>query len=240
MKKVFAAFLILALLAGCVPAQAADDAAYVGTWIKRDTEGPVDLIIEIFHFSEDHRAYYLYQAYYRGKPTTSYKYAGTWSQSENGIDIALSGPVEIKYHAIIEFKYASLSVTSEYSNIGNYFISVSNDMLSKLADEKLNALPTEAPAQEQESGVYVPGGYWEVGVDIPAGVYSVRRAANISSQNFVVYDAYNPESGRYTRVIINTILNERNPQIGKFTLYDGNIVWVDEGVYFDAPITLGF
>ena len=174
MKRIFAVLLILALLAGCVPAIAEDDAEYVGTWIKRDTTYPVDLILEIFHLSEDHQAYYLYQAYYRGKPTTSLKYAGTWAQSGNGIDIILSNPAEVKYHATIGLQYAILEVTSEYSNISNSFIAVSNDMLSKLADEKLNAAPTAAPTEAPAvNGLKVPQGEYLVGKYIAPGDYRV-------------------------------------------------------------------
>ena len=238
MKKVITYALILALLAGCVPALAEDDAMYVGTWIFRDSPYPVDLVLEILHLAEDHTAYYIYQAFDNGKATTGAKRIGSWTNAGDHIEISLGSKEDLQYTATCQ-AFAVLSVKDKY-NKSKPYLAMSNDLLTKMADEKLNPSATAAPTKAPETGVYVPGGYWIVGVDIPAGTYSVRNPENIKSQNFVIFDAYNEESGYYTRTIINTILGKDNAIIGKVTLKDGNIVEVYKGVYFDAPVMLGF
>jgi hypothetical protein len=229
MKKLIACLLLLCLILPVCYAEDLDETQYIGTWVYTKETANGGLTLEVMYLTEDHRVFYVYQTFDAEKSTYTQRHTGSWAPWESGDGIN------------IEIGEGYLSLTGVYrknSGLGlrhksgadyKLFVALALDMLRRTA----NAVPVE-------TGVFVPGGYWEVGVDIPAGTYSVRRAENIRSQNFVVYQAYNEESERYTRTVINTILNESNPQIGKFTLREGNVVWVDEGVYFDKPITLGF
>lgn len=157
----------------------------------------------------------------------------------NGVFIDLGDKGEYKYNAVCDLENVILDVKGLKEKKSKIYIALASDVLTKMTDEKLAATP--APTATPETDVFVPGGYWEVGIDIPAGAYSVRNPKNIDSQNFVIFEKYNEESGRYTRTIVNTILNSKtNSIIGKVTLREGNVVEVYDGVYLDEPVTLGF
>lgn len=236
MKKIMIAFAMISLIFAFCHAESMNTAPYLGTWIEKKEGRAPDFTIEILHIAADHQAYFIHQAFNRGAATYSVKKAGTWQESAEGIDVIFD---ENKFNNLsLVYKVPGLiTVINKGTGAKKYFSADASDMLSKMAEEKLSAASDQPAA---ESGVFVPGGYYVVGVDIPAGDYSVRRIGSSYSQNFVVYEAFNEESGRYTRVLVNTILNNACPQLGKITLRDNNVVYVDEGVYFDAPIKLGF
>ena len=233
MKKLIACLLLVCLAMPLCFAEKIDESQYVGTWVYINETVNHGLVMEIIYLNEDHRVFYVYQTFDEEKSTYTQRKTGRWSLWTSGDGIHVEIGDGFLSLTGVSRAYSILSLRHQSGADYKQFVALGSDMLKRTAN---NSQETE----QKQTGVYVPGGYWEVGVDIPAGTYSVRRAENISSQNFVVYEAYNPESGRYTRTTVNTILDKNNPQIGKFKLYDGNIVWVDEGVYFDAPITLGF
>lgn len=78
--------------------------------------------------------------------------------------------------------------------------------------------------------VEVPSGQWIVGVDIPAGVYSVSPVR--SSSSFSCYD----QSGRLTE----SLLCLSDSPIGKIELIEGWTVNLTNPVIFAPPLALGF
>lgn len=236
MKKIMIAFAMISLIFAFCHAETIDTSPYLGTWIDKTEGRAPDFTIEILHIAADHQAYFIHQAFNRGAATYSVKKAGIWQESAEGVEVIFDEN-EFNNLSLICDVPGLITVIEKGTGEKKYFTADAADMLSKMAEEELSSISDESTV---ESGVFVPGGYYIVGVDIPAGDYSVRRIDASYSQNFVVYEAYNEESGRYTRALVNSILNNTCPQLGKITLRENNIVWVDEGVYFDAPIKLGF
>lgn len=240
MKKILAALFVVLLLAGCIPALAVDDAAYVGTWIyKHDDVDPVDLMIEMIHLAEDHQAFYILQAFYNGKATLSRRETGTWKTAEDGIEIEVGEKYKTTYYAELKLSYAILEVRESWSSEKMLFNAASSDLMTKMADDKLKQFEENGESR-QESGVRVPMGRWRVGEDIPAGTYSVRKPENSSSVLFCVWgyapDDYKTNGG----LLFNEVINSKNQILGKIELKEGWIVSVNKEVIFDAPLTLGF
>lgn len=233
MRKILACLLILGLLLPLCHAEDLDETQYIGTWVYTKETANGGLTLEVMYLTEDHRVFYVYQTFDAEKSTYTQRHTGSWAPWESGDGINIEIGNGFLSLTGVSRVYSVLNLRHQSGADYKQFVALGSDMLRRAENNAQETKP-------EQTGVYVPGGYWEVGVDIPAGTYSVRRAESIRSQNFVVYQAYNEESERYTRTVINTILNESNPQIGKFTLREGNVVWVDEGVYFDKPITLGF
>lgn len=247
MRKAIISTFVFFLLCGYCYAEETNDSLYIGTWVYQEETANGGFAIEALHLSVDHKVFYLRQIYDSSSRAYSWGTVGAWESTEKGVQVC-TGEGYPDYF-IAEQPGAELPIlVLRYPSGVEYksFIALSSDMLSRMADKVLASSPNEAPEEkpevepEEEPGVFVPAGFWEVGTDIPAGVYSIRKPDGASSQNFVIYEKYNEETGRYTRTIVNTILNKTNPIIGKVELREGNVVNVDEGVYFDEPVKLGF
>ena len=234
MKRVITFALALFLLFPSCFAEEINETLYTGTWVYQEETSNGGFLLEVLHLTKEHKVFYIRQFYDAKTPTYNWKTVGSWQISENGIRINTGEGYPEYYTAKLPSVYLPL-LYLYYPSGAEYkiFEAISSDMLTRIADDSLSNI-------KEETGVFVPSGYWDVGIDIPAGIYSVRKPDNINSQNFVVYERYNEETGRYTRALVNTILNSNNSIIGKITLREGNVVWVDEGVYFDTPISLGF
>ena len=240
MKKVMVFIIVFLLLAPACFAET-DESQYIGTWVYSEETSNQGLCLEVLHLSSDHKVFFLRQMYNATESTYGRKTVGHWEVSDDGLHISTGEGYPEYYNAVQPDLYIpALSLYYPSGDEYKIYVAISSDMITRIANDKLSALNNAKESNASETGVFVPGGYWDVGVDIPAGVYSIRKPDNINSQNFVVYEKYNEESGRYTRTLVNTILNNNNPIIGKVTLREGNIVWVDEGVYFDSPVRLGF
>ena len=112
-------------------------------------------------------------------------------------------------------------------------ISLADDLTS-MSYEDLIALSRQITAEimsrPEWKEVEVPSGEWTVGVDIPAGVYSITPVG--SSANFSCYD----ENGRLQ---VNLLCLNGKP-IGKVELKEGWTVKPSKPVIFAPPMTLGF
>lgn len=222
MKKVLVFVLVLALLPFGL-ALAVDESQYVGTWIQEVPEDETGYYrVALLRLTADHQAYYAVQSFNPGEPGINRQSAKTWFVKGNGIHIILGENTETDAIILDDGRLGFKLSGNAYSPYVKFIdpFSVSED--------------------EADSGVYVPGGYWTVGVDIPAGAYSVRLPKGGASQNFAVFDKYNEDTGLYTRVVVNIIIDKNSPLLGKLELREGNVVHVFDGVYFDAPVALGF
>lgn len=112
-------------------------------------------------------------------------------------------------------------------------VSMAEDLAS-MSYEDLIALSqritSEIMSRPEWKEVEVPSGIWTVGVDIPAGVYSITPVG--SSANFACYD----ENGRLQ---INLLCLGGKP-IGKVELKEGWTVEPSKPVIFAPPMALGF
>ena len=232
MRKILACLLLVCLALPLCHAEEIDESQYVGVWIEVSETINRGMVAELMCLTEDHRVFYIRQTFDAEKPTLSYRHLGTWTpRGSEGISIEigdgfLSLTAVSMVYGVLDAKYAS---GADYK----MFVAQASDMMTRMANEALSTEP-----EEKESGVYIPAGFWTVGEDIPAGVYSVRNAQGIKSQNFFVEkDHDNPGLGN---IIVNTILGRNADHIGKIELKEGYTVTVYEGVIFDVPDTLGF
>lgn len=109
--------------------------------------------------------------------------------------------------------------------------------LQNLSLDQLRALVLQINAEiigrADWSGADVPAGFWIVGQDIPAGVYSIS-VADKSGAYLTVSDA----SGRH--VTYGGVRKEKDT-IGKIELKDGYSVEIDGGpLHFGPPVSLSF
>ena len=115
-----------------------------------------------------------------------------------------------------------------------YTVVLAETDLSAMSFDELVSLSRKVSAEimsrPEWKEVEVPVGVWTVGVDIPAGVYSVRPAR--SSANFACYD----ENGRLQ---LNLLCLD-GESIGKVELLDGWTVKPSSPVIFAPPLSLGF
>ena len=115
--------------------------------------------------------------------------------------------------------------------------------LSKFTyDELINlrhAVDAEIISRPEWKEVTVPVGEWVIGVDIPAGSYSIELSGKKSGNVFLWGKAikdYNSGGG----MLINTTLNSQNPKIGKANLKNGNILVLTCEVVMSPVKGLGF
>lgn len=112
-------------------------------------------------------------------------------------------------------------------------VAVAEDFSSMSFDELLelrNKLNAEIMSRPEWKEVEVPSGIWTVGIDIPAGIYSITPVG--SSANFACYD----ENGKLQ---INLLCIGGKP-IGKVELFDGWTVKPTKPVIFAPPLSLDF
>jgi len=100
-------------------------------------------------------------------------------------------------------------------------------------------LVREIMSRPEWKEVRVPAGQWKVGEDIPAGVYSFTKESDISSVLIQVWDkSVNDYSGNGIR--LSEVLDRKTDQIGKFELFDGNILHLSDPIIIARPVVLGF
>lgn len=236
MKRLWIALLVFCLVAPACLGEEIEERKYPGTWVHRDESDQADLIMEILHLDQDHKAYYIYQAFHGGKATYGFRRIGTWVLAGNGIDIDLGETDQEKYHAT-QWEYMILELKQTDQKDPVNFIAVTNDMLAKMGDDVLAAAEENNLLAEQ-IGVTVPMGHWRVGVDIPAGAYSIQLAPGVKSAYIRIWrQAYNDytDSG----LIYHEIIYAHSP-IGKMELQDGWVFDTDKTLIFDSPVVLGF
>ena len=82
--------------------------------------------------------------------------------------------------------------------------------------------------------VTVPGGTWYVGVDIPAGEYSISPAADGRGAFLEIYNTKGKE------IVYQGVRNESN-SVGKVQVEEGYTIVIDGGSLLFAPaVILGF
>lgn len=99
-------------------------------------------------------------------------------------------------------------------------------------------LQREIMSRPEWKEVTVPQGFWTVGVDIPAGTYTitkVNRSVGIQLWGKAVKD-YNSDGG----LILNTVLNDSNQVVGKITFKNGNVLQLSDPVIITPYKGLGF
>ncbi len=98
-------------------------------------------------------------------------------------------------------------------------------------------LQREIMSRPEWKEVTVPQGFWTVGVDIPAGTYTITRA-NKSLNVFL----WKKSTGDYSAggLIMSAVLNDSNPTIGKVALKNGNILETTGPVIVTPYKGLGF
>lgn len=99
-------------------------------------------------------------------------------------------------------------------------------------------LQREIMSRPEWKEVTVPQGFWTVGVDIPAGTYTITKVnmlASIRVWGKAVQD-YRSDGG----MILNTLLEDDNPAVGKIALKNGNILELSDPVIITPYKGLGF
>ena len=94
-------------------------------------------------------------------------------------------------------------------------------------------LVKEIMSRPEWKEVEVPAGQYTIGVDIPAGWYSVRpkNQSSYSSLYFRWYPNPNNNSWDYMRI---------EDKLGKFEFYEGMRIYLEDTAIFAPPISLGF
>ena len=113
-------------------------------------------------------------------------------------------------------------------------LSVADTDISSMSFDELvtlsRSVAAEIMSRPEWKEVEVPSGQWIVGIDIPAGVYSVSPVR--SSCSFSCYD----QSGRLTE----SLLCLSDSPIGRIELIEGWTVNLTNPVIFAPPLGLGF
>lgn len=102
--------------------------------------------------------------------------------------------------------------------------------------ELVNAINAEIVSRPEWKKATVPGGEWVVGVDIPAGTYSITP---VSSSSLIqiwrkAIDNYNNNG-----LVFNQNVKQKDP-IGRIVLEAGWIFTNSNAVIFTPPVSLGF
>lgn len=83
----------------------------------------------------------------------------------------------------------------------------------------------------------VPAGIYKVGVDIPAGTYSIRLPKNGGYEIFSVwgaeYEDYETDGG----LIANESLSDDSPIFGRLELKAGNAIYISGPLVFAPPVS---
>lgn len=87
--------------------------------------------------------------------------------------------------------------------------------------------------------VTVPPGEYTVGIDIPAGVYSIEHAGKRSG-NFCVWGAAVDDYKANGGLLINTTISKDNPFLARLVLKDGNVLETNTTILMTPYQGLGF
>lgn len=83
----------------------------------------------------------------------------------------------------------------------------------------------------------VPAGIYTVGIEIPAGTYSIRLPNADGCENFsiwgVEYENYKDGGG----CIMSELLDDENPMFGKVELKAGNVIYISGPLVFAPPVS---
>lgn len=95
-----------------------------------------------------------------------------------------------------------------------------------------DAVNAEIKSRPEWKEVIVPAGTWTVGVEIPAGSYSITAISRT-----VRVDVYESKGAAYSsdHLIIHT-----DEPFGKLDLTDGMVIKIDESAVFAPPIAPAF
>ena len=99
------------------------------------------------------------------------------------------------------------------------------------------AVVKEIMSRPEWKEVVVPAGNWVVGVDIPAGTYSIRteaRSCGLTVWRKAIDDYSN--NGLY----YNEVIGKDKKDCGKIELSDGMVVCLSNDAIFSPPKSLGF
>ena len=110
--------------------------------------------------------------------------------------------------------------------------------LSDLTYDQLVALQQyigmEIMKRPEWKEVTIPGGTWYVGVDIPAGSYSIKPASDGRGAFIKIYNTKGND------IIYQGVRNESN-SVGKVQIEEGYTVIIEDGSLVFAPaVVLGF
>lgn len=155
MKRIFAVLLILALLAGCVPALAYDESLLYGTWVRFDRMENGEASIECFTLTEDHKVFWLYQRFKETNDGFSRNYTGTWTFENGNAYIVIGNTAKMEGFITTKGQFAD-KVTGGY-----------------ILYDKLEARTEEQQTIEPTNGQKIPQGEYLIGKYIAPGDYRV-------------------------------------------------------------------
>ena len=222
MKKLLCVLAVLLLLIPAAHGEdlADDEKAFVGVWVRYHEYKDSGVIFELFQLTADHQVYYLNQTFKPGEVGYGRQAAKTWQK--------------IRDNRIL--------ITYGENAKSEAFITDSGELGIYSADNSYYYSYTKIPGgKDQQTSVYIPAGDWTVGVDIPAGEYSVTLANKNNSTNFVVWrGAKNDTSYGFNNLVYNLILSRTNSTLGKITLEDGNTLVISAAIILDKPAVIKF
>lgn len=82
----------------------------------------------------------------------------------------------------------------------------------------------------------IPGGRYKVGEDIPAGAYTIstiKKGTNLTLWG-ADYDDYKSNGG----LLLNVVVNDKNPSLGKVVLETGNVIDFTSALSFEKYVPL--
>ena len=163
MKKVLAFALVLCCLTSntSVAALAADRADYVGTWVMAQSTSKGGAICEMFKLTADGKVFYLNEYFNADSPSFGRQHVDVWRQTDDGIHIYYGENAETD--AFLSGDFLLIPGPGgyiPYGKVPEYSETSGPDIASKIPEDRLSIL--------------LPSGKYTVGIDFPAGDYTVK------------------------------------------------------------------
>ena len=98
----------------------------------------------------------------------------------------------------------------------------------------------ELMSRPEWKSVTVPMGSWVIGVDIPAGAYTLEMEDPDDCINVFLWGAESQDFDTNGGILVNEILDEYNLVFGKIILKEGNVLEINGTVIMTPVKGLGF
>lgn len=186
MKKVMTIVLILILMLSVMPANAFDESIFYGAWARSHEKDDGGLTMEYFYLASDHTVYYVNRSFDAESEGFGRAFVGSWTTTNDGIHIIYGNNAETDAY-ITKNGFLTIPGVGGYIPYGD---------IPEYGEEKEQEKP--------DGAISVYQGEYDVGVDLPAGKYTVD-SGDAGRVTVWVYDA----NGRSNYYYIGTKENEK-------------------------------
>ena len=168
-KLIFLAIVLLSLVGTAFAAERSD---YFGTWVLSDTTSNGDVVCEVFVLTPGGNVYYLNEYFNPSEPSFGRQYVNIWRQTEDGIHIIYGDSAET------------------YGHLENGFLIIGGVPYGKVPTwSEPSASCFDDKISETSLTIILPPGEYNVGQDLPAGIYNVQATTPDKPISFITWDA---------------------------------------------------